>query len=143
MWIIWIILWNAIRCCFWFFDGKFIKSFSCIFGRDCLLSLLLFSSCCVVWQHHHFFNYFYVLHKWHSLIFRPPPPPLLRVLSTSKIILELGYHAWYLCVHVCMYISPSLNFSLCLSLYVILLVFWSFIAFFAGFLNNLLWWCYC
>jgi hypothetical protein len=122
MWIIWITLWNAIRSCFWFFDGKFIKSFSCIIEGDCLLSLLLFSSCCVVWQHHHFLNYFYVLHKWHSLIFRPPPPPpppLLRVLSTSKIILELGYDAWYLDICVYMYacIFPLLSISLFVSLF--------------------------
>ncbi len=86
-WIIWIILWNALRCCFWFFDWKLIKFFSCIIGGGCLLSLLLFSSCCVVWQHHHSKNYFYVLPKWDFLIFKAHPPPLLRVLSTSRIIL--------------------------------------------------------
>ncbi len=48
----------------------------------------------------------------------------------------------HLCVHVCMCISPSLDFSLCLSLYVILLVFWSFLKKIGGFLNNLLWWCF-
>jgi hypothetical protein len=134
LWIIWIILWNAIGCCFWLLMWDSSNIFFDIIGRGRLLSLLSFSSYCCVWQHHHCsFNYFYASHKWHYVIFKVDVPLLLKVLSTSKVI-------WYLDIFLYVYVHvyPPLSISLCLYLYVILFVFWYFLTFFGGFLNNLL-----
>jgi hypothetical protein len=100
--------------CHWVLFFIFIRFyFFCIIGRGCLLSLLSFSSYCCVWQHHHhFLNYFYAPHKWHYIIFKVVAPPLLlKVLSTSKIIL---FHVWYLDIYVYVYVYPPLSISFCL-----------------------------